>query len=197
MDRATTVLRDFDEASEELAAVGVKRIVLIGLCWGADDAVYIASQRDNVIGIVAFDGFAYPNRAFQTRHYLRRSLSPAAWGRLVKRAVSREASVSGVIGDSAQVNDLALRDWPERSEMIDRYRKFLNKGVRLLSVFSQGQNYYNHVGQLAENLPDCDKAHLQEVYFDDADHTFSLTAHRERLVELVEEWIQSEINSGK
>ena len=65
-----------------------------------------------------------------------------------------------------------------------------------MGVFSHGQSYYNHKGQLAANLPaDCDKRYLTEVYYADADHTFSLTAHRERLVDLIENWICSEFGS--
>ena len=81
--------------------------------------------------------------------------------------------------------------------MIHRYTTLLDKGIKLLSIYTQGQNYYNHVGQLASNLPGSDKSCLREVLFGDADHTFSLTAHRERLIELVEEWIEMEIRSDE
>jgi pimeloyl-ACP methyl ester carboxylesterase len=197
MDRASTVLRDYDDAVQEFAASGVNRIVLVGLCWGADDAIYVASQRDNIAGIVALDGFAYRNRSFQLRHYTERAMSPAAWGRLVKRAVSRATKSDEVSAQLSSVNDLAMRDWAAQEEMVNRYETTLNKGVRLLGVYTQGQNYYNYVGQLAANLPNFDKTHLKEVFYRDADHTFSLTAHRERLMDLIEEWIQSDIETGE
>jgi len=196
LDRASTVLQDYDDVFAELARAGVARVVLIGLCWGADDAVYIGSKRDSVEGIVALDGFAYRNAAFYARHYLKRSISPAAWVRLIKKMLHRSARVATEADELASVNDLALRDWAEHSEMVRRYETLLNRGVRLLGVYTQGQNYYNHVGQLASNLPNGDRGCLREVFFDDTDHTFSLTAHRERLIDLVETWIQSEIDTG-
>ena len=189
MDRTSSVLADFDDVYSELQAVGINRVILVGLCWGADDAILIASERDAVVGIVALDGFAFRNWRFSVWSILNRLRTRRFWKRQWLRLTGRGKQLRGRKANASFEQNIALRDWPEQNEMIRRYDVALGRGVDMLCVFTRGQDYYNHHGQLDENLRDhCDTSLLQEVFYPDTDHTFSLTDYRERLINLIDDW---------
>jgi pimeloyl-ACP methyl ester carboxylesterase len=186
LGRSESMLVDYDDALADLRQHGVEQAVLVGLCSGADDASYISTQRDSVAGIVSLDGFAEKNLAFYRKKYAPKLLSPAAW---LKFLLKKLGLRSGKNAKVDLLDGLDIRDWPEAAEILGRYVDFLGRGGKLLQIYTDGQNYYNHAGQFTENLPsDCELSNLHEVFFDDADHTYTLTAHRRRLVELISDW---------
>ena len=178
--RQESLLMDYDDAFESLKSLGVSSTVLIGLCSGADDGLYIASQRDSTAGLILLDGYAYKNGKFRLIHYAGRLFKIGPWIRTLRRLTeSRE-----------YIPEIDIREWDDDDEMLRRFALILDRGASLLTVFTAGQNYYNHLGQLAAGLPNsCDTSGLQEVYFDKVDHTYNVTYHRRRLLETITEWM--------
>jgi hypothetical protein len=61
----------------------------------------------------------------------------------------------------------------------------------MLAVFTGGAaEYYSHAGQLTAAVGrKATAGALQEVYFPMAEHTYTVAAHRERLVQDVKAWV--------
>ncbi len=194
MSRQQSVLLDYDDAMAELAQYGITHAVLVGLCSGADDAGLIASHRDSVSGIVSLDGYARRNLYYLIKyvvtHYGKRIFSVSAWTRFLRRKADRLAA-----GNAEQELDgIDIRNWGSDAEMLEQYSNFLGRGGKLLAIFTTGQDYYNHRGQLAAELtvpPGTGK--VDEVFYTDANHTYSLTSHRERLLDQINTWIVKEL----
>ena len=179
-------LRDYDDAFEHLESLGVSSTILIGLCSGAADAILIASERPSVSGLVLLDGYAYRTLEATVRIYAGRILSPGSWLRALKR-------LTEIIFSSRVAEEFSnLADTDEGIDHDDyrrRYLEVLHRNVKMLAVFSGGQNDYNHIGQLAACLNVSKEiGNLHEVYFADSDHTYTLTRHRRRLIDSIVNW---------
>ena len=185
-NRAEANLLDYDDAFENLKRLGVKGTILMGLCSGADDALFIASQRDNVAGVVLLDGYARKRASYTFYHYANRMFSLTTWLRAMKRILTAQSP-----DDAASQSDaFDMRDCADDVEMSARYSRVLNRGARILSIFTPGQ-YYNHCGQLSASLAkDCKTENLEELYFADVDHTYTVSFHRNRLVQKIKNWVE-------
>ncbi len=187
--RNDSILQDYDDALESMAPFGVRKLVIVGLCSGADDGSFIAAKRDSVVGLVSFDGYAHRNLKFYAGHYLRRVFSPSAVSRIARRLARLFDSSQSDGGDPA---GLDIRDWASDDEMLARFATLVDRGGKVLSVFTSGQDYYNYHGQLADNLRG--KVSLESVdedYHPLVDHTFSTQLDRTELVARVTSWLQS------
>jgi len=178
--RAESLLLDYDDVLSHFDSIGVRETILIGLCSGADDALYIASKRNTVTGLILLDGYAPKNANFHLRHYANRVFKVGPWIRTFRRLVQ----------SNDQAPDIDFREWEADPEMLSRISRILDSDTRMLTVFTAGQNYYNHLGQLGASLPDeCKKTNLSEVFFDQVDHTYNVTYHRRRLLDQIETWV--------
>lgn len=178
--RIESLLMDYDDAFKSLRSIGASATILIGLCSGADDALYMAYRRDSIRGLILLDGYACKNTKYHIHHYANRIFKVAPWIRAFRRLI--EGHRYGP--------EIDIRDWEDDAEMIQRFVHILEKDTRILSVFTAGQNYYNHLGQLEAGLPDgCNAGGLEEVYFDEVDHTYNVTYHRKRLLEKIASWM--------
>ncbi len=194
MNRQQSVLLDYDDAMAELSQYGISHAVLIGLCSGADDASLITSHRETVSGIVALDGYARRNFRYYLKHvvthYGRRIFSLASWFRFLRRKASQTATD----GVNEELDDITIRNWGSDSEMLGQYSRFLGSGGKLLAIFTTGQDYYNHLGQLAAEISvPPETGMVEEVYYADADHTYSLASHRTRLLDQINKWMLKEL----
>lgn len=196
VDRSEAMLLDYDDALGSLMELGVEKAIIVGLCSGADDGLRIAEQRDSVAGIVMLDGYARKTTRYKIQHYGSRLRSVKTVGRALSRRTQRLIKAS--IGNSeADPLDIDIREWLSDDEMCRLLAGLLDKDTRILAVFSQGQDYYNHVGQLGRALgPGCKKVNLQEIFYRTANHTYSATAHRLKLVQDIRQWTEDHFVNG-
>ena len=78
-------LLDFDDCFAHLQGLGVERVLLIGLCSGAFDALRIAHERQQVCGLVLLDGYVERTPGWYLRHHavrIRRLLARGPFGAL-------------------------------------------------------------------------------------------------------------------
>ena len=184
---ADAILEDYDDALSILRHHGVTRIVLVGLCSGADDALQIAVARDSVVGLVMLDGYAPKGSSYLFHHYFRRIGKPGVWLRFLgrwlstRRASAEEPPVSLALG---------LRNWKSQPEMLADIRALLERGTRMMAVFTGGvEDYYNHPGQLSRCFPElAGSGRLQEDFFPDAEHVYVTVGQRERLLLRLGQW---------
>ncbi len=181
--RAETLTKDFDETVEYLSSLGVDKFVLLGLCSGADDAMIIADQRPQVVGMVMLDGFvqhsklSYAETTFrQMRKMSRPDSSPRKLGARLNKFIKRTA---------AQVD---VRDWDAPEVMNAYYRNFIARDGELLAIFTRGAKYYSRPGQLAASLGNSHG--ITELHLEDTSHTFDKRKDRQHLFSIVSDWIK-------
>lgn len=187
-----SVEADFEEAADFLReAVHARSFVLIGLCSGADDALYIASKRREVVGVVLLDGYAARTLKYYGKYYAPRALSLRSWWGLLRRALAR--LIPGRGGDGRSAEPAALIELQEpagRSEMRRRFAAAAEGGRRLLCIFtSDVEDYYNHQGQLTDWLGAAGRQSVREIYFAGAEHTYPMLSDRRRLIDSIGAWM--------
>jgi pimeloyl-ACP methyl ester carboxylesterase len=178
--RLEALFQDYEDAFGALAETGVEATILVGLCSGADDALQVAGRYDSVAGLVLLDGYARRTAWLRLRNLARR-IRHKATDRI--RSVARRDTHEDPV-------DIDLRAWNSDEEMLGLMRRLLDSGKRIMAVFTAGQGYYDHAGQLAHSLAATHTpGNLHEIYFKEADHTYSRVAHREALLEQVRSWL--------
>jgi pimeloyl-ACP methyl ester carboxylesterase len=189
------IKRDFEEAAAfPRSSVGATKFIVIGLCSGADDGLYLCSQYPEVVGAVLLEPYAARTPKFYTRHYAPRLLRMSSWaawaGRVVRSLHKRVSSPSRKA--PAAVDMGALRAFPGHDEMRRRYLSAVERRARLLCVFTSGSTrYYNYAGQLAEGLGLANrKGLISEIHLPWAKHTYPLVGHRQQLIDHVCGWVR-------
>jgi pimeloyl-ACP methyl ester carboxylesterase len=166
---------------------GSRRFVLVGLCSGADDAYDIATRDDRVCGVVLLDGYAYRTPKFYLRRYGPRIVNPIAWLRLLGRAFKRLGR--GASSDPAE--DVFGMTFPPKDEFERGLREIVDKGGAVLIVHSCGwSEYFNYPEQFGDAFPALSgNPAISVEYNPEADHTYSLSSDRMKLIRIVVDWI--------
>jgi pimeloyl-ACP methyl ester carboxylesterase len=189
-------LADIREALDWLeSARGARRVILLGLCSGADHAAIYGGSDPRVVGAVLLDPWVPTTRRYwirywfwRTRWYAERLSSPRVTAQLLSRLIQRRTTDDEAqIGMTASLSNREVREFLEQA-----YRRAIDSGLSMLAVFTAGRrdrhNYRTQILEAFPNLPFGDR--LQLEYFDDADHVFTSRANRTRLLELLRGWIE-------
>lgn len=193
-DARTVKERTIDDVTDAMDFLsrrqGVQTFVLGGLCSAADDAHALTNVDLRVVANIMLDGYAYPTLHYRVRRVTSKfsgpSVIPRACARVLRWMSRRVEADSGLPAPQH-----VPRPFPEEGVFRGEMRASLERGVHYLCVFSGGVDYYNYEGQFRQclGLSDSDPA-LTEVHIDRAEHTYPIPAHRDRMVELVGQWIE-------
>lgn len=167
---------------------GIDRVVLGGLCSGADDAFNIAPLEPRVAGVVLLDGVSYATRGHRLRHYLPRLFDPARVLRFLRRRLGKAAA-----GTVAEAGNEDLRDFPSRAEATRRLQSLDERGAQALLLYTGGAAYYhNHRRQARECFGKVMRSpRMTTEYWPECDHTFYARAHREKLLAYLADWMST------
>lgn len=187
------------------AMTGRRRFVLFGLCAGADNALATALADPAVTGLVLLDPPTYPTKRALVRklrarvqtlglagaarralEVTRREVSQGAqaWS---QRLLARAGRGGGDAGEATQSG----REVPTRAAFGQMLTTLVDRGVAILAVYSGiHAEHYNHEGQLFELYPTL-RGRVDVAYFPGANHMFTESAQRARLIERVEAWISA------
>lgn len=167
---------------------GCQRFVIGGLCAAADAGWKVAVADPRIEGLILLDGIARKG-PWATWARLRRLARkpPGAWLAAVRNLHGRPPHGSG---ESRDITDAALRDWPavgaERKEM----QQLVERGVRVFALYTGGTSYFLHPRQFRATFGRSASAPgVTFVHWPESDHVFHLDAHRQRLVERIREWL--------
>lgn len=190
-----SVAADFAEIVEMLSMrLRRSRLVLAGLCSGADNVARLAFSESGVVGMVLLDPVCYPDRGFRTRVRVAKYTTPARYVGWVKRRLSAIArpTENEPVDDTAQ-GGLAIRDLPTLEQMRASFQAIGDRGGRVLSVFtSYALGYYNQSGQLGRSLDLQDyQTFCTELFWPGVHHTYRLELHRRRLIEEIKTWARA------
>lgn len=164
---------------------GQDRFILGGLCSGAEDGFRAGSEDDRIVGLVLLDAHAYATR----KHKIHR-----LWYRFRRKTLhlfgyylSRNGVSSTTSDEAAQrfgFIELPDREWAEMS-----LQKMIDRGVKLLFVYSGSWEYYNYRDQFVDMYSHLDLGDAITIrYYGDQDHTITLRSDQDRLVSTIGEW---------
>jgi pimeloyl-ACP methyl ester carboxylesterase len=198
MTPAEAAFADFDDASAYLRQLGVTEIILAGLCSGATDALRIATERENVIGLILLDGYVGPTLRWrydrmldEVQRIVGRVKRAVSWGLRGTLSKMRERRDKKESTESYKIL-MDNRSW-ESTELREAYIGVLNRNAAILGMFTGTFYLYSYPGQLSGFLSQGKGlSRLKEEYFKESDHLFSLESHRARLADTIRDWIESE-----
>lgn len=170
---------------------GIRRVVLFGLCSGADDALHAALHDTRVVGIYALDGLGYRTPKYYRQRLLdvaaMKLANPEKWVSWTKRLFGRQPPLPGSL---QQAND--IREFPGREEALQQLQALAERGVTMHFHYTGGvESYYNYSNQFHDMFPElfsgqAPHAHQFSTSFErDSDHVYFLCEHRQALVSFV------------
>ena len=171
---------------------GVRPLLLMGLCSGSDDAVILASQEDNVKGLILLDPVVKKDSGFMARAFFQLFFNLQRWKNIPGKITT---SIAQLFASSNQVNDVnmdELRDLPTDENIKLAFDKLINNDGRVLAFFTNyALRYYNKQGQWSrvvsyENFSEiCD-----ENFWPYVDHLYTVSDHREMLIKAIADWVK-------
>jgi pimeloyl-ACP methyl ester carboxylesterase len=185
------------EAVDWLAASrGIGRVVLAGLCSGADQSLLYAGSDPRIVGLVLIDPSIPPTRRFYLLYFWRRLGELDGWMgifRLGGRALRalRGRGPAEPLEQSEYFRPMKLHDPRVHAVLAEAYQAALASDVAILAIFTAGVTFqHNYRTQLLDAFPEIafgKQLHLE--YFERCDHTFTLGTNRARLFAVTEAWL--------
>lgn len=192
-----SAIKDVRDAMDFLEATrGIKRFVVAGICWGADNSVRVAAVDPRIIGVVAVDFYAVPSLRNVLRLYPKRMLAPRSWINLVKGQSTVLTKVFGLM--RATLHTVILRKHGEDDVLpslppeavLATLREMVQRGVHLCFAYSShGLSYDQYVSKFKKGLRDLDPTGRVTVrVFPATDHLFTLRYNQQQLLDYTLMW---------
>lgn len=187
-----SVEADFAEISGILdSRLDGPRLVLAGLCTGADNAIHLTLNEPRVVGMLLLDPICYPDAGFEARNIIAKYTNPGrylAWMERRLKALTQSSEKKPEV--YASVDPLALRDLPTLERQRSAFELIRERGGHVLSVFTEyAHGYYNQSGQLERTLGVKGyRRFCTELYWPQTHHTYWLEQHRRRLIKETKAW---------
>jgi pimeloyl-ACP methyl ester carboxylesterase len=174
----------------------ISRVILVGLCSGADHAVLHGHTDPRVVALVLMDP-SIPATARYYLHYIAQRLTR------LHNWISVMAGRSGIIRLWAEQLRHVLRpSWKSRPVTLQdlrfhnylehSYKSTVDHGIQILAVFTEDSTRQTYREQMIDAFPNVSFGNqLKLEFFPGSDHTFSLEKDRARLIDLVLNWLTS------
>lgn len=191
-------LADIRHAVDWLAtARQARRIILVGLCSGADHALVYGGSDPRVVGLVLLDPSIPPTLKYYLRYFAGHLARPRSWFDLAAGRGRAWNMLKQRLGDESdevwERHRLKLSDPEVRSFLEKAYQKTVDLGIQCLAVFTHGlphqHNYRRQILDAFPAVPLQDQLRLE--YFSRSDHVFTSEADRSRMFDVVMEWTRS------
>lgn len=203
------------------AEQGIDRVVLFGLCAGADHSVLYAGRDPRVAGVVLLDQNLPRTRQFHLNRAARRlsrlarkspaealkriiaplraqteRASPAAGGGAPEGAGPSQTPADGeeTIADiDAQLSDAEIR-----AQFLPAYQRMIAADQRILAIFTGGlEDQHNYREQLLDAYPEVAFAdRLSLHYMAETDHSFTSEANRKAMFDVVLPWLETTLRAA-
>jgi pimeloyl-ACP methyl ester carboxylesterase len=189
-------LADVREAVDWLVTTReARRIILVGLCSGADHSLVYAISDPRICGLVLLDPSIPPTWGYYVRelpHHLKR---PRAWINFATGRSRRWRRLRKAIGlaydNSWERQSLDLSDPAIRLFLQNAYQRSMDLSMKCLAIFTSGMPHqHNYRHQILDAFPTVSfTGRLQLEYFAGCDHVFTSENHRERLFTVILAWV--------
>ena len=175
---------------------GATRLILVGLCSGADHAMAYASTDKRVVGLILMDP-TVPTTARYYVHYVAQRLTRLNNWMSVLTGRSRllriiAEQVWRLLSSSTGTNRRISSDLQHRAWLEKVHADCMRLSTQMLVVFSGDSVRQSYREQLVEAFPNVSfQNRLRVEHFNGSDHTFSLANDRAKLFELIVAWLKS------
>jgi dienelactone hydrolase len=182
---------DWLETSRQLS-----RVVLVGLCWGADQAVLYGHSDRRVVALALMD----PSIPATTKYYLHylssRLVRPRTWinaalGRSRIMRLFIERLVYALRAHRWDATSASLPNPRIRARFEEAYKRTVERNMNILAIFTGGQEATRQTyrEQIIDAFPKVRFGRqLRLEFFRESDHTFGKAADRAQLIELIAHW---------
>ena len=176
---------------------GIEKFVLMGICTGADNTHKATLADSRVIGAIMIDGYVYKTLGYHFRHLCPRIFNPSIGYQWLKRLLTPTSSTKSdhsVTSNLEQklVTEKEVYYWelPPKQAVLADLKNFIERQVNQVYIFTDNWSWsFNHKNQFHEMYKQVDFKELATcVYFDQADHIYTLVRDREKLINTVCDW---------
>lgn len=186
-------LSDVGEALELIKQkISPAKIIVMGLCTGADLAHRSAVAYAEITGSILLDGYGYPTKNFYIKRYLPILVNPKRLFNLFIRIMSKIIFIAKNNNSSEQGADAYYWELPKKQDYINEMQLQYKKGNKHLYIYTSGvRAYYNYKQQFFDTFKRFDFCSSVEVeYFAYSDHIYILLEQRKQLFDCVLNWIK-------
>lgn len=175
---------------------GIDRFVLVGFCSSVDAAHSVGAKTSDVVGVIYLEGYGFRTTGYYVRYPLR-LLDRNRWRRRFEMWLP--ALLPQIFGNEPLTNEreeIYVRDYPTPAQFAQDVQGMLARGVRLLFIYAGGDTTYTYHDQLFDMLgPRASRRGIDLHFLKNADHTFFVTADRERAIDAVLAWMTKQFRS--
>jgi len=173
--------------------LGIRRFIVIGLCSGATNGVATAMVDPRIVGILLFDGYAFPDRRTRLELGLRRALaaptSPAMIGKTMRWLQRRFSAKARAAAQPANFMEAAS---PEETEAFfgKAMTELVGRGVAMFFLYT-GTRHVRDRGrdQLGRFAAEPFAQHIDYRFVAEIDHGLTSLASQRIFMSLVGEWV--------
>ena len=166
------------------------RMILIGLCSGADHAVLYGHTDPRIVGLVLMDPSIPPTLRYYVHYIGRRLRRLRSWFNVLSGRSRTLRMLMRHMLPIAQRYPLQNRVPRQTIEL--HYRNSVDSGIEILAIFTEETTRQTYREQMIEALPNVsfgDRLTLE--FFPGSDHTFALESDRSRLIQLILQWVSA------
>ena len=166
------------------------RMILIGLCSGADHAVLYGHTDPRIVGLVLMDPSIPPTLRYHVHYIGRRLRRLRSWFNVLS---GRSRTLRMLMRHMLPIAQrYPLQNRVPRQTIERHYRNSVDSGIEILAIFTEETTRQTYREQMIEALPNVsfgDRLTLE--FFPGSDHTFALESDRSRLIQLILQWVSA------
>ena len=175
-----------DQIQESL---GVRRFILMGLCSGAPSSLEATVADPRVVGLLQFDGYAFPGRRTRWERALRRALAVPTnpimilkTVRWIKRKLAGPGAIEGEIFTTGTLEDKA-------KVFVHCMNIVAERNIPTLLLYTGTLNSVDrHLDQLGPFVNEKFAKHVEYVFISEMDHSLTTQATQRMFLKVVGDW---------
>jgi pimeloyl-ACP methyl ester carboxylesterase len=165
------------------------RMILIGLCSGADHAVLYGHTDPRIVGLVLMDPSIPPTLRYYVHYIGWRLRRLRSWFNVLS---GRSRTLRMLMRHMLNAQRYPMQNRIPRQTIERHYRNSVDSGIEILAIFTEETTRQTYREQMIEALPNVsfgDRLTLE--FFPGSDHTFALESDRSRLIQLILQWVSA------
>ncbi|MGA9422940.1 MAG: alpha/beta fold hydrolase [Rhodanobacteraceae bacterium] len=168
---------------------GYTRLIVGGICGGADLAWQASLADPRVVGAILLDGLARKTFSYKLGRLRRAFRTPLSrWPDKLRRMLLHSPRDANAITVESE------RGWPVPGVEREQLQTLSSRGVELFFLYTGDTSYFLHRGQFDETFGTAARsANVQFSYWPETNHLFYDEADREELFSAIGGWLQQRL----